>query len=40
MYEKDDMRSPFMAAIEHNQLQVIQMLLAKTFQCPSNPKLI
>ena len=40
MYEKEDQRSPFMVAIENNQLKVVKMLLVKDYSCPSDPKLL
>lgn len=40
MYEKEDRRSPFMVAIENNQLKVVKMLLVKDYSCPSDPKLL
>ena len=38
--EKEDKRSPFLAAIENNQLQVIDLLLKKSFTCASDAKCI
>lgn len=40
MYEKEDMRSPFLSAIENNQFLVIKMLLAKTYTYPGDDKCI
>jgi hypothetical protein len=36
----DDLRSPFMVAIEHNQFPIVKMLLSKTYHYPTDPKLI
>ena len=38
--DSGDKRSPFLIAIEHNQLPIIQMILSKTYSYPADPKLI
>ena len=40
MAEKEDKRSPFMTAIENNQFKVIQMLLVKDYNYPSDTKIL
>ena len=40
MADKEECKTPFMQAIEHNCDKVVKLLLAKDFIYPSNPKLI